>query len=178
MRENRPTGTIFHEDSILKILKFRRIPEQITLKDLDKKILKMINKLVFGSTDVSLKSTTINVVSNFHHLGPIPTPSHPPWDILVKYRDWVQTLVNKKLKSFHHNSSNPYKNCVNEALTRKRLQLFTTLRRCIRSHQEHSFWTLEGNFCGKKLEQEKKIHINSKQIVSFKVSISLITWLL
>jgi hypothetical protein len=135
-------------------LRFSGIAESSSVgrEDTDKIVLNICNKVILRSIGTTLDFGDID---NSHRLGPKPRSSHdPPRDIIVKftrYRSKAVVYGNKRnLKNYNSNHSSGYKVFINEALTKRRANVFSRLRRCKRDGLIDSCWTYEGKLFVKK----------------------------
>ena len=126
-------------------LRFSGIAERSSegREDTDKIVLNICNKVILRSSGTTLD---VGDIDNSHRLGPKPRSSRdPPRDIIVKftrYRSRAVVYGNKRnLKNYNRNPSSGYKVFINEALTKRRANVFSRLRRCKRDGLIDSCWT-------------------------------------
>lgn len=74
--------------------------------------------------------------------------------------------IKKNFKNYNNNPSSGYKVYINEALTKRRANMFSHLRRCKRDGLIDSCWTYEGKLFVKKSPGGSKTLIRDKEDVA------------
>ena len=115
-------------------LVFSGIPEPKDGKEnIDQIDLNIIYKYLLAGTNYTPLDEL--AICNFYRLGPKPEPGMRvfPRNLIVKfvrYTDRARVFNNKRnLKPFYNNPSKSYKIVINEALTKRRSNLYAELRK-------------------------------------------------
>jgi len=147
-------------------LKLSGIKERGREENTDDLVLDVINNLILADTGESLNYSHIG---RTHRVGPplriTDSKSKPsrPRDIIIRfisYRNRDLVFRNKKNLKTHNQSQPPeHRLYVNEALTKRRANLFKKTRDLLRDRKVKNCWTHDGKILVKSLS-DRTIHIS------------------
>ena len=148
-------------------LVFSGIPEPKDGKEnIDQIALNIIYKYILAGTNYTPLDEF--AICNFHRLDPKPQPGMRVFPIETLLWNSIDIQIEPEcsttketLKSFNNNPSKSHKIFINEALTKRRPNLYAKLRK---DRVIHSFWIFKCKLFAKTTEHDRKILINKARL--------------